>query len=182
MSKRKEEDSFMNDQLEGIGLPTDVVEQPQSRNPDLPTPEPALAPQVTQPGTFEDPVPATNGSLTEGPNGLVDLGRHARAGRKGARRIHQLIEEGRLYEQEHGLKRGRQRLRQLIELGKLYEQEHGLRPARASKGRERLSRMDRDELLATLLQCLMRLAKPSFRGELARLADTLTQEPNGHDA
>src|SRR5690242_12494629 len=51
---------------------------------------------------------------------------HAEAGRKGARRVHQLITEGRLYEQEHGLKRGRQRLRQLIELGKLYEQEHGL--------------------------------------------------------
>src|SRR5690348_2723919 len=50
-------------------------------------------------------------------------GWHAQAGRKGARRVHQLIEHGRLYEQEHGLKRGRQRLRQLIQLGKLYEQE-----------------------------------------------------------
>src|SRR4051794_33773132 len=45
---------------------------------------------------------------------------HADAGRKGAQRIHQLIQQGRQYEQEHGLKRGRQRLRQLIEEGKLY--------------------------------------------------------------
>src|SRR5205085_4246998 len=44
---------------------------------------------------------------------------HAEAGRKGARRVHQLIQEGKLYEQEHGLTSGRQRLRQLIELGKL---------------------------------------------------------------
>src|SRR4051812_15273262 len=50
----------------------------------------------------------------------VDEGRrwHVQAGRKGACRVHQLIQEGRLYEQEHGLTRGRQRLRQLIELGK----------------------------------------------------------------
>jgi hypothetical protein len=172
----------MNDQLEGISVPTDVVERPQTLNADLPTPSPVPAPEVTQPATVEDQVPAANGLHGEGRNGLADLGRHARAGQKGARRIHQLIEEGRLYEQEHGLKRGRQRLRQLIELGKLYEQEHGLHPARATKSRERLSRMDRDELLATLLQCLMRLAKPSFRGELARLADRLAQEPSGHDA
>src|SRR5271156_1644557 len=52
---------------------------------------------------------------------------HAEAGRKGAQRIHQLIEEGRLYEKEHGLKRGRQRLRQLIELGEGYEHEHRMR-------------------------------------------------------
>ncbi|HZY85031.1 MAG TPA: hypothetical protein VFE78_09385 [Gemmataceae bacterium] len=98
----------------------------------------------------------------------------AEAGRKGARRVHQLIREGRLYEQEHGLKRGRQRLRQLIELGKLYEQEHGLRPAR-KKHADRLSRADRAELLATLLQCLVRLAKPSFRAELLRLAESLSK-------
>src|SRR6516164_7630243 len=55
---------------------------------------------------------------------------HVEAGRKGARRIHQLIEQGKLYEQEHGLKSGRQRLRQLIQEGKLYEQEHGLRGTR----------------------------------------------------
>jgi hypothetical protein len=65
--------------------------------------------------------------------------RHAEAGRKGARRIHDLIRLGRLYEQEHGLTRGRQRLRQLIEEGKLYEQEHGLGPRRV-KRRSRLRR------------------------------------------
>src|SRR5947209_6688165 len=91
---------------------------------------------------------------------------HADAGRKGAQRVHQLIQEGKLYEQEHGLKSGRQRLRQLIELGKLYEKEHGLRPEPEKKRGERLSRGEREELLATFLQCLLRIAKPSFRAEL----------------
>ena len=63
---------------------------------------------------------------------------HAEAGRKGAQRIHQLIEQGRQYEREHGLKPGRQRLRQLIEEGKLYEKEHGLKSeskrARGARG------------------------------------------------
>jgi hypothetical protein len=99
----------------------------------------------------------------------------AEAGRKGARRVHQLIREGRLYEQEHGLKSGRQRLRQLLELGKLYEQEHGLRPAPRKKHAERLSRADREELLATLLECLVRLAKPSFRADLLRLTEALAK-------
>jgi hypothetical protein len=106
--------------------------------------------------------------------------RHAEAGRKGAHRVHELIREGRLYEQEHGLKRGRQRLRQLIELGKLYEQEHGLRPRK--KLGLRLSRLKRDELLATFLQCLVRLARPSFRAELLRLVEALQKEPEGHVA
>jgi hypothetical protein len=104
----------------------------------------------------------------------VALNRHAEAGRKGARRVHELIREGRLYEQEHGLKRGRQRLRQLIELGKLYEQEHGLRPRRP--GRRRLSRVGRGEVIETLLRCLLRLARPAFRPELARLAEALRGE------
>jgi hypothetical protein len=108
--------------------------------------------------------------------------RQAVAGRKGANRVHQLIREGRLYEQEHGLKRGRQRLRQLIELGKLYEQEHGLRPVSRKRHAERLSRADRDELLATLLQCLVRLAKPSFRAELLRLAEGLSKVASDHAA
>ena len=115
-------------------------------------------------------------------NGVHDGDRHARAGREGARRVHQLIREGRLYEQEHGLKRGRQRLRQLIEMGKLYEQEHGLRPARPRKRGRRLSRLGRQELLATLLDCLLRIAKPSFRQELVRLVERLQQEENGHPA
>jgi len=103
---------------------------------------------------------------------------HAEAGRKGAHRIHQLIQEGKLYEQEHGLKSGRQRLRQLIELGKLYEQEHGIQPERPKKS-GRLSRGERQELLATLVQCLIRVAKPSFRSELAQLAAALQAKEEG---
>ena len=99
---------------------------------------------------------------------------HAEAGRKGAHRVHQLIEAGKLYEQEHGLKRGRQRIRQLIELGKRYEQEHGLRPRKKRGGR--LSRVRREEVLTTLLQCVLRVAKPSFRGELVRLIEALQPE------
>lgn len=98
---------------------------------------------------------------------------HAEAGRKGAQRIHQLIQEGRLYEQEHGLKRGRQRLRQLIELGKRYEQEHGLRPAKA--GPRRLTRQNSDEALLTLVQSLVRLVKPSVRTRLLTILDALEQ-------
>jgi hypothetical protein len=101
--------------------------------------------------------------------------RHA-AGRKGARRIHELIEAGKRYEEEHGLKSGRQRLRQLIELGKVYEEEHQLRPATRKRRGQRLSRTERDEVVATLLQCLVRMAKPSFRKELTRLAETLNPE------
>jgi hypothetical protein len=115
-------------------------------------------------------------------NGVAPERWQARAGREGARRVHQLIEEGRLYEKEHGLKRGRQRLRQLIELGKLYEQEHGLRPARTKKHGKRLSRLGRQELMTTLLQCLLRIARPSFRNELSRLVEALEREANGHAA
>jgi hypothetical protein len=105
---------------------------------------------------------------------------HAEAGRKGAHRVHQLIAAGKLYEQEHGLKRGRQRIRQLIELGKRYEQEHGLRPRTKRGGR--LSRVRRGEVLTTLLQCLLRVAKPSFRGELVRLIEALQPERKGDAA
>lgn len=102
---------------------------------------------------------------------------HAEAGRKGARRLQELIEEGKRYEQQHGLKRGRQRIRQLVELGKRYEQENGLRPQRSGKRRQRLSHGERDELLTTLVQCLVRIAKPSFRPELTRLLDALQAKP-----
>ena len=122
----------------------------------------------------EPPVPA--------PEDAASHHWHARAGREGARRVHELIREGRLYEQERGLKRGRQRLRQLIELGKRYELEHGLRPASPKKAGRRLSRMDRDGLMTTLLQCLVRIAKPSFRAELTRLIEALPAETNGHVA
>jgi hypothetical protein len=104
------------------------------------------------------------------------------AGRKGARRVHQLMQEGLLYEQEHGLKSGRQRLRQLIELGKVYEQEHGVQPERPRKRRERLARMEREELLSTLLDCLVRIAKPSFRSELEQLVATLRPTDHSHAA
>jgi len=98
------------------------------------------------------------------------------AGRKGAKRIHQLIEAGRQYEHEHGLKSGRQRLRQLIELGKLREAERGdPAPVRKRRG-TRLSRAERDEVVSTLLRCLIRISKPSFRPELAKLADALSPD------
>jgi hypothetical protein len=100
----------------------------------------------------------------------------AEAGRKGAKRVHQLIEAGKRYEQEHGLKSGRQRLRQLIELGKLYEAEHGERPAGKKRRGTRLSRDERDEVVATLLKCLVRIAKPSFRADLGKLAEALSPE------
>jgi hypothetical protein len=103
--------------------------------------------------------------------------RYADAGRKGARRIHQLIQQGRLYEQEHGLKRGRQRLRQLIEEGKLYEQEHGLAAGRKPRGL-RLSRLSREQVLLTLLESLVRMVKPSFRGRLKHLLAALDSERN----
>ena len=124
------------------------------------------APEVVAEQPADEPV---NGDELDG-------GRwHAAAGRKGAHRIHQLIQEGRLYEQEHGLKSGRQRLRQLIELGKLYEQEHGIEPRQPKKS-GRLSRSERQEVLSTLVQCLIRVAKPSFRAELTRLAEALQRE------
>ncbi len=119
-----------------------------------------------------EPSPATNGDAVPNPR--------AEAGRKGGRRVHELIREGRLYEKEHGLKRGRQRLRQLIELGKVYEEEHGLRPRKKSSSR--LSRLAREELLDTLLRCLIRLARPSFRPELVRLVAALSRDEDGHAA
>jgi hypothetical protein len=89
---------------------------------------------------------------------------HAEAGRKGARRIHELIQQGRLYEHEHRLKPGRQRLRQLIEEGKLYEQERGLRPRK-----RRRPRMSQEQTLRTFLQALLRLVKPAYRSQLLGL-------------
>src|SRR5205823_10051010 len=85
--------------------------------------------------------------------------RHAEAGRKGAHRVHDLIRLGRLYEQEHGLKRGRLRLRQLIEEGKLYEQEHGLRRVRQARPRK-------EQVLRTFLKSLLYMVKPAYRAEL----------------
>lgn len=101
-------------------------------------------------------------------------GWHAAAGRKGAQRIHQLIEQGRLYEKEHGLKRGRQRLRQLIELGKKYEVEHGMR---TPQPRKRLSRRQQQEVVKTFVQCLLRMTRPAYRQELSRLVEAIQAKP-----
>src|SRR5438477_8848076 len=97
------------------------------------------------------------------------MSRHAEAGRKGAQRVHRLIQLGKLYEQEHGLKRGRQRLRQLIEEGKLYEQEHGLSPRRAKKR----SRLSHKQVMLRLVDALTRIARPSYRPLLAKVAQAL---------
>jgi hypothetical protein len=120
-----------------------------------------------------EPVAEMNG--THEANGTHGVWR-AEAGRKGAKRIHQLIEAGKRYEEEHGLKSGRQRLRQLIELGKLYEAEHGHGQPGKKRHGVRLSRQERDEVVATLLKCLVRIAKPSFRAELGKLAEALSPE------
>jgi hypothetical protein len=96
---------------------------------------------------------------------------HAEAGRKGARRIHQLIQQGRQYEREHSLKPGRQRLRQLIEEGKLYEQEHGLRPRKGHR-----PRMSHEQTLKTFLQSLLRVLKPAYRAQLLGLMQALEAE------
>ena len=119
---------------------------------------------------------ATNGHAAEP---VASPNHHAEAGRKGARRVHQLIQAGRLYEQEHGLKRGRQRLRQLIEEGKLYEREHGVRPGPRSH-RERATRVSRQQLVTTLLQSLVRLAKPSYRAQLLQVLHALESVQDGH--
>ncbi|HJZ93284.1 MAG TPA: hypothetical protein VKE40_20580 [Gemmataceae bacterium] len=137
---------------------------------------PAIQPETpaelfpTEPATESVPAVDANGSAHEAPTWRNE------AGRKGAKRIHQLIEAGKLYEREHGLTSGRQRLRQLIELGKLYEKEHGRGPIKKERKGGRLSRSERDELVATLLECLVRIAKPSFRPELNKLAEALSPE------
>jgi hypothetical protein len=145
--------------------------------PTAPDVTPAVTPDVGAPAEVAAPEVEVKAVTPDDP-AAEDW--HVQAGRKGARRVHQLVQLGKRYEAEHGLKRGRQRLRQLIELGKRYEQEHGLRPARPKRRGIRLARADRDELLATLLECLLRLAKPSFRGELLRLAAALSREEGEH--
>jgi hypothetical protein len=121
----------------------------------------------------EKPATAAEPTVTEhtahGQNAVASW--RAEAGRKGGRRVHQLIRHGLLYEQEHGLKRGRQRLRQLIQEGKLYEQEHGLRATRTSSVSG--PRMGSDQLLRSLFHILQRLVKPSYRGKLAQMLQAL---------
>src|SRR5438105_1857974 len=117
----------MTDQQERIIAPTGGIESHEAAET-----RPAAAPPLEEvaagehgPSATETATPAApeaqtpeGGEHPEGVNGAAARRWHAEAGRKGAHRVHQLIQEGRLYEQEHGLKRGRQRLRQLIELGK----------------------------------------------------------------
>jgi len=135
------------------------------------TDTPAVQPVLPVESVAESaPAVEANGTAHEPPSWRNE------AGRKGARRIHQLIEAGKRYEEERGLKSGRQRLRQLIELGKLYEQEKGAAPAGKVRKGGRLSRAERDELLATLLDCLIRIARPSFRPELNKLSQALAPE------
>lgn len=134
---------------------------------------PAAGAEAVPEGTLAE-LPTVDGGL----DGVDSADWHAEAGRKGARRVHELIREGKLYEQEHGLKSGRQRLRQLIELGKLYEQEHGILPQRKLKS-GRLSPGERQQLVTTLLRCLVRIAKPSFRAELSKLTAALERQEEG---
>jgi hypothetical protein len=96
--------------------------------------------------------------------------RFASAGRLGAERVHQLIQLGQQYEQEHGLKRGRQRLRQLIQLGKRYEQEHGLA---APVCRPRKSK---ENAWAEFVQALARVVKPTYREDVERLISELRRK------
>jgi hypothetical protein len=131
--------------------PTDLTSlRPETNGTPLPEDAPAVVPEAVK----------------------TPSSRHVEAGRKGAHRIHQLIEEGRVYEQERGLKRGRQRLRQLIQMGKLYEQEHGLRR------QERPRRVSDEEAFRTFLQALLRVVKPALRDRLARLCTALEAEAN----
>jgi hypothetical protein len=124
------------------------------------TPANPQAPQVQFPGESDGGNPADW---------------HAEAGRKGARRIHQLIQQGKQYEQEHGLKRGRQRLRQLIEEGKLYEQEQRLKAGGEVPGRC-TPRLSNEQALVRLFEALLRLVKPAVRRKLARVLQSLENE------
>jgi len=152
---------------------TDMYETPVAPLDDrTPPTEPVTVNEVPVDHVAE--APPVDGEIHD--DGTVPGVWRAEAGRKGAKRVHQLIEAGRRYEQEHGLKSGRQRLRQLIELGKLYETEHGERPAGKKRRGTRLSRQERDEVVATLLKCLVRIAKPSFRADLGKLAEALSPE------
>ena len=131
-----------------------------------------LAPSV--PAT--DNAPTLDASLaistTEPVPHLVDPARSA-AGRLGGKRVHQLAELGRMYEQEHGLKAGRQRLKQLVQLGRRYEVEHGVRPA-TRRRRQRPS-----DAWQEFLAALARVVKPTHRPAVEQLAAALRPGPQG---
>jgi hypothetical protein len=162
--------------MDGVAAPFEDVPTEQD-SPPTESIESTAPPEAETTRTENEPPDEVKGAAS-----AEARDQHADAGRKGAHRVHQLIREGKLYEQEHGLKKGRQRLRQLIELGKLYEQEHGFRPNPKTSRRERLSRTDREDILTTLLQCLVRLAKPSFRAELLAMTKRLQDDQNDHAA
>jgi hypothetical protein len=145
--------------------------------------------QATRPSTDSAAVeagdvgqPHTEMVLEEKPNGMSNgpdaASWHVAAGRKGAERVHQLIQKGKLYEQEHGLKRGRQRLRQLIQEGKLYEREHGPETEGCQARKHHPVRMTSEQLLLTFFHALLRLAKPSLRQKLLRMVQMLESENN----
>jgi hypothetical protein len=166
----------MTEHQDPLFPPAVETEVPQSLPPAGETPAPpveALAPVPEATATANGHAPGDSGDTAHW---------HAEAGRKGGRRVHQLIEQGRLYEKEHGLKRGRQRLRQLLELGKMYEKEHGLKPELPRPRRQRLSRGEREQLLRTLLQCLLHIARPSFRAPLEQLVEALAADDTHHAA
>jgi hypothetical protein len=146
--------------------PSDQVAEVESTDPrstgESPTAEPERPRESVADGAYGPPVNQVPGSTW-----------HAVAGRKGARRLRELIQEGQLYEQKHGLRRGRQRIRQLIQQGKLYEQERGLRPGRRSV---RSPRMSSEQTVKALLQLLVRIARPPFQPELERLVRAMDQE------
>lgn len=119
--------------------------------------------------TDQDTIQNLPAPPADGPE-VLPFNRHAEAGRLGARRVHQLIRLGKLFEEEHGLKRGRQRLRQLIQQGRRYEIEHGLAKPRRVRPR-------RGEAWSDFLAALARVVKPSFRPEVERLAAALTAKP-----
>ncbi len=125
-------------------------------NPIMPFDGEIQAPELPLP--MAESEPATDG------NGADSW--HVEAGRKGARRVHELMQLGLLYEKEHGLKRGRQRLRQLIEEGRLYEQEHGIR----AKPRH-AHRTGGDQVVQNFVRSLLRMVKPAYRARLERLLE-----------
>jgi hypothetical protein len=142
-------------------------EQPLDEIPSKEIKENGYSHESAQP--VNEPIPTTDHTEER-------FNQHAEAGRKGAQRIHQLIQHGRLYEREHGLKPGRQRLRQLIEEGKLYEKEHGLKSESKRARGTRRPRVTAEQLLKTLLQSLLRLAKPVHRSRILELVHALESE------
>jgi hypothetical protein len=113
--------------------------------------------------------PVTVDSPVETSSHPVDPVRSA-AGRLGGKRVHELVELGREFEKEHGLKAGRQRLKQLVQLGRRYEMEHGLRaptPRRKRKG----------DAWQEFLTALSRVVKPAHRPAVEQLVAALRPSP-----